>query len=139
MRLPHRRDLTFYAVTLDPDGRPMATPYTSALTGSATYALAQLRYAFSDSRVRPYVAGAIGVMRYSGNGWGAVFPPVEGVVRPTGGITATARAMSGTVGLDAFVTRRVSFGPYFSLLLANTGETGTKNALHGGVRATFAW
>jgi len=138
-RLEHRRDLLFYAVTHDSAGSPMATPAPATLTGSATYLLGQVRLLFSTSRVQPYVAGAFGVMHYSGNGWGAVFPPVPG--QPTGpsGVSVTTPAMGGTGGVDVVVNRRVTIGPYFGLLISNTGETGTKSALHGGVRIGLGW
>ena len=94
---------------------------------------------FSTSRLQPYVAGAFGVVHYSGNGWAAVFPPEGGQPRPAGGVAVTSMAMGGSGGLDFRVTPRITIGPYFGLLMSNTGETGTKNALHGGVRVGVGW
>ncbi len=138
-RLEHRRDLVYFAVTNDAAGNPIATPAPATLRGSATYLMGQVRYLFSTSRVQPYVAGGLGVMHYSGNGWGAVFPAVEGQPRAASGVSTTSRAMSGSGGLDIRLTGRTTIGPYVGVLLSNAGETGTKNALHGGVRLTVGW
>jgi hypothetical protein len=138
-RLEHRRDLLFYTVTHDAAGNPIATPAPATLTGGATYVLGQVRYVFSTSRVQPYVAGAFGVMHYSGKGWGAVFPPEPGQPRPAGGVSATTTAKGASGGVDFRVTPRMTIGPYFGLLMSNNDESGTKNALHGGVRIGFGW
>jgi hypothetical protein len=138
-RLEHRRDLLFYSVSHDAADNPTATPAPATLTGSATYLLGQVRYVFSTSRVQPYVAGAIGVMHYSGNGWAAVFPPVLGQPTTPSGVSVTTPAIGGTGGVDVVVNRRVTIGPYFGLLMSNNDEAGTKNALHGGVRIGLGW
>ncbi len=126
-RLGHRRDFTFYTVTSDASEWLVATPTPATWTGTATYPLAQLRYRFSTSRFQPHVAGGIGLMHYSGSVQGAVYPS-------SSGFSVTALAMSGTGGLDLGVTRRMTLGPYVGLLLSRTQETGTKMAMHLGLR-----
>ncbi len=137
-RMQHRRDLLFYQVTEGPTG-PSATPYPATLTGSATYLLAQVRYVFSTSRVRPYAAGAFGVMHYAGNGWGAVFPAEPGAATPAAGIAATTAAKGVTGGVDVAVAEHLTLGPYFGLLMSDNDRGGTRNALQGGVRIGVGW
>lgn len=135
VRLAHRRDLTYYDVPGHPSEGVVAVH--SALTGAATYVLGQATYRFSTSRLQPFVSGLAGMMHYSGTPWNAMFPgPGHD---PAARFRTTAGAFGVVGGAKVMLAGGFWAGPQVGLLLAGTGESGTKAALYGGVRAGFDW
>ncbi len=135
VRLAHRRDLTYYDVPGHPSEGVVAVH--STLAGAATYVLGHVTYRFATSRIQPFVSGQAGMMHYSGTPWGAMFPgPGHD---PAARFRTTAGAVGVVGGAKVMLAGAFWAGPQMGLLLAGTGESGTKAALYGGVRAGYDW
>lgn len=135
VRLAHRRELTYYYVPGHPSEGVVAVH--STLTGAATYVLGQVTYTFSTSRIQPFVSGQVGMMHYAGTPWTAMFPGPGH--EPAARFRTTAGAGGLVGGAKVMLAGGFWAGPQVGLLLAGTGESGTKAALYGGVRAGYDW
>ena len=144
-RTRHVRDLGFFAVARDAQGRTEPIPYTQRWEGTATFVIASVSHTFGAGSVRPVLWGGGGVMSHGGtlrHPLVAPQPPPGFSLQPGDaethrGARTQALAVDGGFGIDVRVAPRVTLRPFAGVRLANTGNFGPKYVVRSGVRVGF--
>lgn len=143
----HVRDLDFFAVAHDAQGRLRPLPYVERWKGDAFFLLGTVSRAFGSRPVRPVVWGGGGLMFHGGTLRGPLVAPEippgavleSGVPQFRSGRDSRALAVEGGGGLDLRLTDRYAVGPFAGLRLVNTGNFGPKYIVRSGVRIGVRW
>lgn len=144
----HRRDLDFYAIAFDADGRLLPLPYTERWEGTARFVMLTVAHAWGATSIRPVVLASAGMMSHGGtSGRPLTTPQVppgytlqhDGGVVTRRGRHVTAFAFEGGGGVDIDVAPRVTLRPFAALRLTGTGNVGPKYIIRSGARVVVAW
>jgi hypothetical protein len=141
----HVRDLGFFGVAHDAQGRSQDVRYDERWEGTGTFVVGVVSHAFGSGSLRPVIWGGGGLMSHGGT----VKGPFRVPQLPSGftldqrfaetrrGPSSTARVIDGGVGVDVRLAGRVIVRPFAGVRLVNTGNFGPKYIVRGGVRMAF--
>jgi hypothetical protein len=144
----HVRDLNFFAVARDAQGRLQPLPYVERWEGEAIFVVGTVSHAFGVGRFVPIVFGGGGLMSHGGTLRGPRTAPEipagyvlePGQVEPSRrGRSSRAVAIDGGGGVEWRVNERYALRPFGGIRLVNTGNAGPKYVIRGGVRAVVRW
>jgi hypothetical protein len=147
----HARDLGFYAVAFDAQGRPEAFPFTERQKGMATFVLGLVSHSFGSRIVRPVVWSGGGLMHYGGTTAEALTRPAipPGFTLPSGdaerlagtrrGPGVNALVFDAGAGAKIRVTDGITATPFAGLRLAGAGNAGPKYIVRMGARLAYRW
>jgi hypothetical protein len=141
----HVRDLDFFAVAHDPQGRPVPLPYTERWKGNATFVLGLISHRFGTSRAPLVVWGGGGIMTHSGTTRGPLtlpdVPPnytiVSADLQTRQGRRVNAMTGDGGAGVDVRLGERLTLRPFAGVRLTMAGGAGPKYIMRGGARLAF--
>ena len=144
----HIRDLGFFAIAYDAQGRIQGFPFTERWEGTATFVVGSVSRTFGSTRVRPVTWIGGGLMSHGGTlhrpltlpqvPAGFTLQPGD-PTEPRRSRSSNAFAMDGGIGIDVRFTDRLTVRPFVGLRLVNTGNFGPKYIIRSGARVALRW